>query len=345
MARGDGIYKRKDSKYWWACYTPPNGLQVRRSTKTADKASAKRIYSLWYAQAWSEATGVQSDRQATKQSKGSSLTLGELAGLWKQEHTGTYLASGSSRWNTLLVRLGGKDRLARDVTQKELERLRAGFAESMKRSSVNLHLSVLRGAFAIAVRHGELKESPAAKLKNYAVSDQRDRVMSEEEERQLLAAAKPGMQIAIVVAVETGMRKAAVAALSWEHIELDRRVITMPASLAKNRKAWQVPISARLLELLRGLERSSPIVPYKNASISPLFHRLCKAEGVKDLRFHDLRHTCATRLRRAGVDWFTLMKTLNHQNPKHAMRYQTISGEDLVEAVKKLDRAREESQR
>lgn len=338
MARGEGLYKRKDSRYWWACWTPPGGKQQQRSTRTTNKAAARALLARWRAQDWSTWSEVRNPAAPPATApEGPSVTLGDLQQIWEREHSGHYLRSGQSRWNGILAGLGGPGRLACEVTQEELQVLRTSLVSRMSRSSVNHHLSTLRGAWALAIERGQLTSNPTKGLRNFAVHDQRDRVMSTEEEALLLQHAKPGLARAIILAVDTGLRRGELAQLAWSHVDLGRRVITLPAQAAKNRRAWQVPVTLRVKRTLEPLDRAAPIVPYTAMSLTAVFKRLCAELEIEDLRLHDLRHTAATRMRRSGVDWFVVMRILNHQNPRHAMRYQTVADQDLVSAADKLE--------
>jgi site-specific recombinase XerD len=55
------------------------------------------------------------------------------------------------------------------------------------------------------------------------------------------------------------------------------------------------------------------------------------------LRFHDLRHTFATRLVHAGVDIITLKDLLGHTKITTTARYTHPLADDKMAAVKRLD--------
>ncbi|MHC4322256.1 MAG: tyrosine-type recombinase/integrase [Planctomycetota bacterium] len=51
------------------------------------------------------------------------------------------------------------------------------------------------------------------------------------------------------------------------------------------------------------------------------FRRTAKNAGIEDFRFHDLRHTFATRSAQAGVDLYKISKLLGHKDIKMTQRY------------------------
>ena len=58
--------------------------------------------------------------------------------------------------------------------------------------------------------------------------------------------------------------------------------------------------------------------------IRTAFTNACKRAGIKNLRFHDLRHTFATRLVLAGVDLASVSKLLGHSSIQMTMRTLTL---------------------
>lgn len=67
------------------------------------------------------------------------------------------------------------------------------------------------------------------------------------------------------------------------------------------------------------------------------FENARKRAGIRNLRFHDLRHTFATRLVLSGVDLATMSKLLGHSSIRMTMRYSHPTPEALMNAVSKLD--------
>jgi integrase len=59
--------------------------------------------------------------------------------------------------------------------------------------------------------------------------------------------------------------------------------------------------------------------------------------GIQRLRFHDLRHTFATRLVRANVDLITVQQLLGHAKITMTARYAHSLADDKIAAVRRLD--------
>ena len=97
--------------------------------------------------------------------------------------------------------------------------------------------------------------------------------------------------------------------------------------------------------LKKYMEQPKPRSPYLFSNrrgtlpvyIDDDFKRAVNKAGLKDFRFHDLRHCAATNLRRAGVDTVTAMKIVGHKSEKMHRRYNSVSEEDLTKAAGKLN--------
>ena len=66
------------------------------------------------------------------------------------------------------------------------------------------------------------------------------------------------------------------------------------------------------------------------------FLAACKKAKMKGLRFHDLRHTCASWLINEGVDLYTVGKILGHSGPQTTARYAHLAKDTLERAMEKL---------
>jgi integrase len=61
---------------------------------------------------------------------------------------------------------------------------------------------------------------------------------------------------------------------------------------------------------------------------------------ITDFHFHDLRHTCATRMVQAGVDLYKVQRLLGHKSPIMTQRYAHHYPESLRDGVEALDTGR-----
>ena len=111
-------------------------------------------------------------------------------------------------------------------------------------------------------------------------------------------------------------------------------------------------ISIRSVELFASPSRQPPwflqaagIVPTdldwsgrNHVDVYSRMMRLCSRAGIPDFRFHDMRHTFATRLVQRGVDLYKVQRLLGHKTSLMTQRYAHHSPESLREGVNVLDK-------
>jgi integrase len=101
------------------------------------------------------------------------------------------------------------------------------------------------------------------------------------------------------------------------------------AIYSKNKRNHIIPMSVSLRQLLleaklrcADSEYAFPeAIESTQCAISVRFSTLCRRLGIKDLRFHNLRHTCGTRPAERGHGIETISKALGHSSITMSMRY------------------------
>jgi integrase len=106
--------------------------------------------------------------------------------------------------------------------------------------------------------------------------------------------------------------------LTWQELDLEQRVWTIPKSRTKNGKAHVVHLSDQSLAVLNRADQQGPLV-FSPLGTKPFqeFSRaksgLDRLSGVTGWRLHDLRRTCVSGMARLGVAPHVADKILNHQ--------------------------------
>ena len=137
-----------------------------------------------------------------------------------------------------------------------------------------------------------------------------------------------------------------ILGLTWAGVDLFRRTVTIFKS--KNGQRRTIPLNQTVLELLthryatrsRETELVFPSRGNTRLDGSNIRHSLNLAlDKVKitDFHFHDLRHTCATRMVQSGVDLYKVQRLLGHTSPMMTQRYAHHYPESLREGVEALE--------
>ncbi len=336
-----GLVKRGD--IWWMSFTY-QGQRVRRSTETSDKRLADSIL------ATVKVKIIEGRFFGTLQEK--ERTFGEMMDRYVKECSSTKAPASTVRDQNCLQHLlpcFGTKRLV-EITPRGLADYKViRRKEEAAPATVNKELALVRHAFNIAIREWEwCRENPMQKVKLERVYNEIDRWLTSEEEARLLLAVPAWLSEIIVFALNTGMRQGEILALQWGDVDFDRGTLVVMKS--KNRERRTIPLNGTVLGLLvakqasasrRGhlvftTEGGTPIKPW---NLVHAFIRARKKAGVENFRFHDLRHTFATRLVQKSVDIYKVQRLLGHKTGLMTQRYAHHSSESLRGGVELLDQS------
>ena len=208
-------------------------------------------------------------------------------------------------------------------------------------STVNRSLALMKRMYTLAINEGIVSENPVKKVKFFSEADTiKERILTQEEEARLMAEAPPHLRSILIVALNTGMRFSEVVNLEWKQVDINAKRLRVENT--KSHKVRFININAPLLEeltRLRGRANGSPCVFPNPGTGKPYFclHRsfvtACKKAGVQGLRFHDLRHTFASRLDAKGVGIETIRDLLGHSSVVLTQRYLHTNNQLRQQAV------------
>ena len=167
----------------------------------------------------------------------------------------------------------------------------------------------------------------------------RERRPSAEEEAKLIEACRKsrsaGLKQAVVLAIETGMRRGEIAQLTWSQVDLGAHLIRL--SHTKNGDPRTVPLSVKAENALRALllrDMNGKVFRFHDSNgIGAAFTRTCKRVGIEDLHFHDLRHEAASRFA-PRMPTAVLAKLMGWKTIQMAMRYYKPTDEELLAQVR-----------
>jgi len=236
-----------------------------------------------------------------------------------------------------------------EISVVDIDNYKRKRVNEVKEATVNRELSALRKLFNLAKKrklyHGENTVSESGLFKT---ESQRMRVLTYEEECRLLEHSSPHLVPIIKLALLTGMRLSEILTLTWSDVNLDTNLITIRAEISKSKKSRRIPISGSLRKLLLEQKIQNyqsghvfvthlgiPYSPKNPSALKRSFTTARRKAEINDFRFHDLRHTAATRMAENGASIVAVKEILGHADIRTTMKY-FHPGDSLTKAVEIL---------
>lgn len=234
-------------------------------------------------------------------------------------------------------------------------------------ATINRELATLSKIFTIAIANGYIKTNPLREVNKLRVTNKLERHLSVEEEKRMYQVCDDDFSFSnlpmeeqerlqrmhngehaylkpiLIMALNTAMRKGEILNMTWDCVNFEKNEIS--ALNTKNGKKNTIPMSSKLRETLLKMYYikgdniyvfTNPYTGTKYNDIKKCFKTVCKLANVQNLRFHDLRHTGATRMVAAGVPITVVKQILNHASIQTTMRYAHTMREQEISAVEAL---------
>lgn len=233
----------------------------------------------------------------------------------------------------------------RQIEAGDISRHVAKRAAKVSGATINRELAFLSRVFNAAVVDGYVDANPV-KLITRTKEAGRLRYLTEKEEKELRKFLRPDFWDLVQFAIHTGMRQSEQFKLKWVNVDLAAGFLFVPVS--KHGGSRRVPLndtSRAILqrqpsrmkgefvftETLEGRPRNA-----KNFTRRTFANALLKAK-IDDFRWHDLRHTCGSRLAMAGADIRLIQEMLGHKTLEQTRKYAHLSPSHMSQTAKLLD--------
>jgi integrase len=342
-----GLYKR--GQVWWMCFSY-KGKFIRRSTETKEKKLAERVYR--------KCLGEVAEDKWFKRLAGEDMTFKEMMKKYMKEHSIPKKASSERDTSSLTHLLPFFEGYTlTEVTPKLINEYKtARRNEQASPCTINRELALAKHAFTLAVKEWEwVEENPVKKVSMEKEPISRDRWLTFEEEERMLPLSPQWLSGIIIFAIETGCRRDEILSLVWKDVDLFKKVATILGKKTDERRT--IPLTNRALEVLKDRGRARMKVrsikedfvfadpqgqKINIHSLRWAFEEVIKKVEIEDFRFHDLRHTFASRLAQSGVDPYTIQRLMGHKTFTTTQRYAHHYSESLRKGITALEALRSE---
>ena len=336
-AARDGIYERKDRTGFWISWNDAQGRRRYRKTDGQNITQARQIRA-------AELLRVEQARVLGFCPPGDddfdAVAKRYLAHQKARVSCESYLREKVSIDAHLRPFFRGK--LA-TIRRQDIQRYitkRSG--DEVSAHTIQKELNTLKHLLSLAVEWEIIPYNPANKLKSPRVPAGRVRYLQPTELIVLIEACLDWLRPIVAIAASTGMRRSEIVGLRWMDVDLLHDRVVLPQTkngegriVYLNKFAQAALASLAFDQNTKPTDRLFPSITPERVSVA--FRRTCRALGIADFRFHDLRHTAASWLRMSGADIHTVAQLLGHKDLRMASRYQHLSASFLAEAVGKLD--------
>jgi integrase len=200
-------------------------------------------------------------------------------------------------------------------------------------STVIKDINSISHIFNVAIKDWgyPLAVNPAQMIRKPKANKGRDRRLEVGELDLLIDALQFtwGVQSIVLLALETGMRRSEILSLKWVNIFIEDRYLILPDT--KNGDSRAVPLSSKAVNILNSLEKSSDSLFFiKPDAVTRAFKRACVRVGLKDLRFHDIRHEATSRFFELGLNTMEVSAITGHKTLTMLKRYTHLKAKDLA---------------
>jgi integrase len=175
---------------------------------------------------------------------------------------------------------------------------------------------------------------PCRTIERKTENNEKIRFLSDDERARLLEACRssrwPLLYLIAMMAITTGARKGELQALRWQDIDLGRGLAH--CGRTKNGESKALPLVPAVVDLLRPLEGKPAALVFASArhpeapyAFEARWKEALQAAKIRNFRFHDLRHTCASMLAQSGATLLEIADVLGHRQLQMTKRYSHLT--------------------
>lgn len=216
-------------------------------------------------------------------------------------------------------------------------------------NTIRLDLSLISRTFKTAISDWGLDylTNPVKKAKKPRLPQGRTRRLmsapnkdAKSEEERLLESSGDKFKPVVEFALETAMRRAEIAELMWENVDVKKRSVFL--GMTKNFESRTVPLSPNAVDILNKMPRNitGSVFGYAHPDhITQAMKRAVKKAKLKDLRFHDLRHEATSRLfETTDLDAMEIKMITGHKSMQMLARYAHLRADRLADRLAGVQR-------
>jgi integrase len=333
MARERGLYRRKDSRFWWISLVLADGRRVCQSTGCVDRTDAEAF-----------AVRLKSEAlEARQQGLPGVFTWQQAVVRYLEE-----FADKRSLWldtvhfKTLDPYLRGLRLDAIDMTALQPFVRDRRSKDEVANATINRALEVVRRVLNVAHQDWRwLRGVP--KVRMLKEPRRRIRFLRREEADRLIEALPNHMKPVVRFALATGCREGEILGLEWSRVDLERHVAWLDHGTTKNGDGRGIPLNADAVTALESCQGQHQrwVFTYGGERLrhsSSAWDTAKRRASIEDFRFHDLRHTWASWHVQSGTSLQELMELGGWKSYEMVLRYAHLAPEKMKSVAQRIER-------
>lgn len=231
-----------------------------------------------------------------------------------------------------------------DINSEVVEKIiESKMASGVTGATTNRTLALLKSVLNKAYKTwGWIDKVPYIRMQRE--SKGRKRYLDRHEIHSLIQALPDHLKQLFRFSLATGLRKANVTGLEWDNVDLERKLLTINDEDFKTDSTVSIPLNDEAINILaeQAGQNSRYVFHYKGQRIKECntraWRKALKAVGIKDFRWHDIRHTWASYHAMSGTPTNELKELGGWKSHLMPMRYAHLSQEHLVTAANRISK-------
>jgi len=317
-------------------------VQIRRlNSKIISKTFATKKLAQQFA------SRLESDRQSLLAFGGltsTSVTLKVLIERYlKDEYSGIHPKEQQSKLKFWLSAIG--DKPLSEVVTTDISLSLDGLSKNFSNATVNRYKAAISVVFSYACRQYGLPINPVKNIRSKPENNERIRFLSDDERARLFKACKASqwskLHLLVLMAITTGARKSELLNLTFSDIDFERQTAYVQTS--KNGQPRVLPLTNEVLAELNKFKSqearlifNSELKPDRPMCFTKQWKKALVQAEIKDFRYHDLRHSCASLLAQSGASLLEIAEVLGHKQIQVTKRYSHLCIDHKTRLINKV---------